>query len=586
VADPALPIAARPLAELLRACLDWHFGAEVQVAAAGPAATVTPDALAGDDIALSSPAEPARREPANSAARPGTPARLTVRVRGHATAPPLGSPSHPDSRSAVSYRPRAAAGRAVPRGSVSPATDAERERLSAGLARQRDWSALWRAALGFPLPRAIAAVRLLDPGWRPADEQGRQLLARLAGHGPAPPGADWLAAPEDQALTTVRVELPGDGMNVMRGSFSPDGRRLALLVRHVPPGGGLRSIIIEVDLPHGEQLARYTYPAGQDPDSVLHLGAAILVPMGETRFERGRLDMLADGVWGECGHSLDGITALAPHEDGFVAVQKKRSGPLLLFCDAEGRVRRGDPLAYQEYDYVEPRRLAVDPGSGQVAVCDREGMRVYRPPGGQLAARWRPDVSPEAMCFLGADRIAGVGRAISGDAYVVTWQADGTRLLRQRVHEAVRSIMELPDIVAVPALGEVAIRLADHSSRSGGRVRYLDARTLAEVGGEGGRAGPGWRACKRLWGSPDGRAHALGGEGAVDVVLGAHPLAPLLEQPMSELSPADLASVTGALGRQEDFPFERPALDLLRACLEYRLTGDGPQAFIGAALRH
>jgi hypothetical protein len=50
VADPALHPSARPLAELLRDCLQWRFGREVRLGRAG--SLPSPDSLAEDDIAL------------------------------------------------------------------------------------------------------------------------------------------------------------------------------------------------------------------------------------------------------------------------------------------------------------------------------------------------------------------------------------------------------------------------------------------------------------------------------------------------------------------------------------------------------
>jgi hypothetical protein len=50
VADPALHPAARPLAELLRDCLDWRFGAEVRIGMTGPLPRPVP--LGADDIVL------------------------------------------------------------------------------------------------------------------------------------------------------------------------------------------------------------------------------------------------------------------------------------------------------------------------------------------------------------------------------------------------------------------------------------------------------------------------------------------------------------------------------------------------------
>jgi hypothetical protein len=91
-------------------------------------------------------------------------------------------------------------------GSAVPAAAAERGYLAAGLTRRRDWPGLWRLSLGFPLAEATTAVRRLPPGWRPADEAGRQLLA-------------WLAA------AGTRRRRAAGGPHQSRGAGAPDRLR-------------------------------------------------------------------------------------------------------------------------------------------------------------------------------------------------------------------------------------------------------------------------------------------------------------------------------------------------------------------------
>jgi hypothetical protein len=60
----------------------------------------------------------------------------------------------------------------------------------------------------------------------------------------------------------------------------------------------------------------------------------------------------------------------------------------------------------------------------------------------------------------------------------------------------------------------------------------------------------------------------------IHVAFAVHPLASLVGRPMSEMTPADLAAVVGALRDPRRFLAEQPCLELLRACLEYRFGAD------------
>jgi hypothetical protein len=151
------------------------------------------------------------------------------------------------------------------------------------LARRRDWPALWRLAQGLTLAEAIAAVRLIDPGWRPAGEPGRELLARLAG------ARLDTARPGKPALTTARIETSGAYVRV--GAFSPDVRRFAAVVSG-PSGGGAPSWrVCEFELPQGTMVAQHDYCPDRYPEGLLYIGGAIVaagrfgseVAIGRTR---------------------------------------------------------------------------------------------------------------------------------------------------------------------------------------------------------------------------------------------------------------------------------------------------------------
>jgi hypothetical protein len=119
-------------------------------------------------------------------------------------------------------------------GTVPAATRAEREYMAAELSRRRDWPGVWRLALGFPLAEAITAVRRINEGWRPDDQHGRDLLARLRGAASGEPPAP------DGMLSAVRIKLPDESMR--SGSFSPDGRRLAAAIRTITRQGVKASV--------------------------------------------------------------------------------------------------------------------------------------------------------------------------------------------------------------------------------------------------------------------------------------------------------------------------------------------------------
>jgi hypothetical protein len=112
--------------------------------------------------------------------------------------------------------------------------------LSGGRERAR----LWRLALDLPLAEAVAAVAQLDRRWRPADEPGRDLLARLAAERPRQLRA--VIAPPSSVRLSLRWLGPGIGVE-----FAPDGRAVAL--HHQGTGFGLAPPVIYYELPGGRR---------------------------------------------------------------------------------------------------------------------------------------------------------------------------------------------------------------------------------------------------------------------------------------------------------------------------------------------
>jgi hypothetical protein len=428
-----------------------------------------------------------------------------------------------------------------------PMTDAERRFLAGELTRRRDWAALWRLATGLPLDDAAAAARLLvGGGWRPADEQGRELLLRLAGT--RPDTIDRVGfRPRKPTLRTVPVTAPGPVRDV---SFSPDGRRLAVMTT-LSSAGGLAGAVHELELPHGAVVARYDYP-DRRPERVLHLGDAIVAGT------RKGLDRLVGGRRETIDGSPGPITHLAAYPGGLLA----QTGDRLLFCDRRGRVSRGLPLR-------SARFRAVDPASGRLAVQgpnrsspNLEHILVLGPFGENEVARSRPLVSPLAVCFLSSDRLAGWEQDT-----LRTWEVQERRLVGRSGSDTVWP-SSVVSMVAIPARDEIAVLV---KNSWGPAVHYFDAETLFPSSYRHGLVGMRGTA---LWSSPEGGTHAVSDGDVIHVAFAVHPLASLVGRPMSEMTPADLAAVVGALRDPRRFLAEQPCLELLRACLEYRFGAD------------
>jgi hypothetical protein len=460
-------------------------------------------------------------------------------------------------------------------GPARPVTDAERRYLAAELARRRDWPALWDLALRLPLAETIEAVRLIDPGWRPAGDLGRELLARLA---QARPDGK---RPGKAALTTVRIQIPG--RLVGPGAFSPDGRRLAALV--YAPGEDSPRRVCEFDLPRGTLLAEYDYQLDRVlAGALLYVGDAIVVAsrtMGSKVGGRAFLDRFAGGSPDLLAEFPSAISGLAPYGDGFVVLRqdwalrrevwagnaehvRRDLSSDLIFCDSVGRTLRSVRVVTGGLSEDDLREVVVEPGSGRLAIRGY-GVELLAPFGEQSIARsWS---ATNGVCFLGPGHFVAERYGT-----LQTWRLVGGRLVRQPVPRRALPDHRASAIVSVPRLGQLAVLWGKGNwSRQPRFVRYYDAQTFAEVKGQHGLAG---MTGQEVWSSPDGSAHALASDGAIDVALTIHPLASQLARPLGDMTPSDLAAVAGSLGSQDQFPAERPSLELLRACLEYRFGSD------------
>ena len=381
----------------------------------------------------------------------------------------------------------------------------EPEQLTGELARRRDWPGLWRLALDLPIADAIEAVRPSpagpmrggprSPPWRPGGKAG-----------------PYHRAGRDTALQIRPARL-----------FSPDGQRLAV-VASPTPYVDYRSAVYEIELPGGACVARF-YDDYRCLTQVLHCGDTIIVAgrsiyRGESlaRLAGGRLEVL-DGDFpvtvvffrGPSGGFPGPVGGLVRYAGGFVALRQRRhvrwdpdyrevAEDWLLFYDRRGRVRRAVPVPACASARPWVPQLAVEPGSGRLAVADGEGMlRIYGPSADQVLASSRSPVFATVMCFLGPQRLA-----VANGAGLKIWRVEDKQVFRSESDPAFS--FTVSDMVPVPSLRQIALL----GSRLDGQVRYFDEETLAgpvEQGGLTGLRGTRLWSCRgpMLTRSPAGR---------------------------------------------------------------------------------
>ena len=137
--------------------------------------------------------------------------------------------------------------------------------------------------------------------------------------------------------------------------------------------------------------------------------------------------------------------------------------------------------------------MAADPGSGRILVYSGERVWLLDREARGVLASSPPDTFVEAAAFLDPDRLAMVSSAPGGHS------GPDLRIWRVR-GDAIEIETEQPDRLSPRALAvfphrdEIAI-VDMH------QLRWLDARTLAEIGSPTKARAP-------LWDSPDGRSFA------------------------------------------------------------------------------
>ena len=423
-------------------------------------------------------------------------------------------------------------------------TAEEARYLASNLVGRRDWPELWRLARDLPLVQAVEVTQLFSDGWRPPDEGGRALFVRLA-----QAGLDGIVRALGALEAPALLHIPMDDTPT-HGSFSPDSRHLLVATEQSGCYSGCRVY----ELPRGTVTERYDYRGGRPPQTVLHLGEAFFL-VGCRGFETWELVRYTAGQPSVIDWNQAPIN-VAQHPAGFVMDKWLLGGRRLRLCDARGEVTRDVPVRV-----ADPgpglHLAAADPRTGRLAIrgaylwiLDSDGISVL----GKMRLR---ENTPPRIAFLGPDHVAAIdatGRAV---VYGVT---GGLRL---------QVVADLPAVCRdfVPLRGETAVL---HR----GAVRYLRPELFDDVRHSRPLAGVRGQA---LWGSADGRSHALGGRrdghGFADVVWGGDTtVQELAQRPMAGMGSGELAAVTATLGEPVPGARARPFLELLRTCLEYRVN--------------
>ena len=465
----------------------------------------------------------------------------------------------------------------------------ERERFTRLLADRRDWAALWRLALELPVPEAVAAVRLADPGWRPATQRDRDLFGLLAEASPA----DVRRAREamDQA-EVIHLEVPG---KVRAGALSDDGRRVAVWThdsspadpRSTWPEAPSPGTVSVYSLPDGALVARHAVTIWHEASLAYSGGtlAAFTARLREAPWaawlyhcpEDGPVELTYhdDHMAGHGPAGEHGTVAMAAFGDGFVTA---RLGNLLGFHDSLGRevetVRYSSPWT----DYAShAASIAVDHRSGRIAVMrahygillDGQRRTASQVP---VVGRLRRPVDWRGICLRGGDHLV-----VSEGMELELWNLAGYRAERSywdddRPNATLRT-RAIWDVTWIWARDEICcVWYRDDSG--GPNVHYVDGATLRPVTGE--RELSGKRATV-LFGSADATRHALGGDGYADIAVGDYQaVGKLADSPPASWRPDDLRIVERA-GRLGTGHHEaRPLYQLLRSCLERRLGDDEP----------
>lgn len=459
--------------------------------------------------------------------------------------------------------------------------------LTAQLAERREWAQLWRLVQELPLADAVESMRRFDDQWRPGDEEGCALFERLAAAEPDRIRGGVQALSGDTG--PIVLEING---KAVAGSFSPDGRRLAvcaLAPRGIPPGPYEASVSV-FELPSGRRIEQYHY-SGNYPNSIVDTGDAIMASnwlrwMLDPELGLGNVERLAGGqkrVAFSIGDDfvddliIAGGRLVVLRGEIYDPEYPDSVGDKLLFFTRDGELVSDVPLPGQlgaatlppgkdeDDPDTEPlhswdRRISSDPSGGWLAVSGY-GMRIvgaHRPY--RTVASGPPEFGAKRVHFLDDKRLV----VFTAEGQLELWRLHGGLLSRVTAPRSGAAHVGDPEAFAVTSPREFAVL-------SRGQVHYFNAATLDPV--EEPRPLTGM-AGEMLWGSRNRECHALAGEGEVHVVRNVPAVREVADRPFADMAPADLATVDAALNSPNSAPDTRPVLELLRACLRHRFGSD------------
>lgn len=454
-----------------------------------------------------------------------------------------------------------------------PGTAGEARFLTGRLAARHDWDALWRLVRRLPLVQAVAAMPAFGNAWRPADEPGRELFARLAGAAPEP------TAEARRALLASTVREIGRAPENYLVSISLDGRELAL--------AGILYPALYLDLIELPSLVRRRRDVVKHwPAGVLHLGDGILIWNGFSvvRYTRdGAEDLYTEEVLPSAAGLR--IRAARHYPGGFVALLStgSRDPDRLRFATGSGQVIRDVALASLGIS-GEVRLCAADPGTGRLALSNGHFLWIVDgdPDSDRARALEVSGYAPLEAPLAGGS-FAGPGRLVTsslGRGRVDLWRLEGGRPEPQ-VTRWIRAVNR------IATLGHGLVAVAEPQTLTG-TVELLDSETLETLAAVTvPERFDDWR--DRFEAAPGGRFLAVQQPGAFSLIDGG--AVALACRPLHLMTAEHWALATGLL---EDPGIDAAAGDfllLLRDVLRLRLGGEvalggaAPAGQIGAGPR-
>jgi hypothetical protein len=452
-------------------------------------------------------------------------------------------------------------------------TQDERQYLIGQLSGRRDWAGLWELAQDLPLLDAIAAVRMIDAGWRPGRQRDHDLFALLTRCDQNSMRSSLEAL---RAVRAFRIEVPG---RVVAGALSAEGQLLAVTTRRTRTKGA----ISVYRLADGELLTRHQIPV-RDFAGLLFSGETLFAVDSSLTELRSRVYRFSDfshghGMKSAVDDDSPGIVAVVPHLDGFAAV--RRNG-LLTFHDCDGRSYSTFPLygggGLSRGSGYKRVRAVADPGTGRIVVASWTRVLVLdarEPRQTSIIASSSFGEVVTGVCFRGRDHVILASRR-----RVWRWRINGP------TEKENPYLADGHHLVGVNAGNEVCV-LNDK-----GEVIYLHSWDLYRVDGRPYQVEERHRLSGKtgttLWGSADGTSYALGGDGFVYAIPADLPVVAALhafmDTPQAAWQPADLATALAAGPVVAGYPATGQFYRVLVGCLEHRFGSDVGVARDGARI--